>query len=218
MPDAPAPQRSRPLLRGWIHAAAAIAAVVITALFVVASRGQTMRVSLLIFGLTMVILFTVSAVYHIIDWEPEIRSRLRKVDHANIFLLIAGTYTAVCVNMLTGSLRLNVLLAVWIAGIVGALTSWIRIPRARVVSAFLYIAMGWIAVVLFPTMIRHLPLAAFAVLLSGGLFYTAGAIIYAARWPDPLPRHFGYHELFHLLTVAGCGSFVAVIWLWVIPR
>lgn len=210
------PPLRRPFLRGWIHAAAAIASVAITAIFVVQARGQAMRLSLLVFGLTMVILFSVSAVYHILDWEPPMRSRLRALDHANIFLLIAGTYTAVCVNMLTGRLRINVLLAVWIAGIVGVLTSCIRIPRARVVTAILYVAMGWIAIVLFPTMLRHLPPAAFAVFLSGGLFYTAGAIIYAAKWPNPFPRHFGYHEIFHLLTVAGCGSFVAVIWLWVI--
>jgi hemolysin III len=219
MPDsATAPPPRRPLFRGWIHAAAAIASVVITALFVVAARGQAMRLSLLIFGLTMVILFSVSAVYHIPDWEPPMRGRLRALDHADIFLLIAGTYTAVCVNMLTGRLRLNVLAAVWTAGIIGVLTSCIRIPRARVVSAILYVAMGWIAIVLFPTMLHHLPLGAFVVLLSGGLSYTAGAIIYAAKWPDPLPRFFGYHEIFHLLTVAGCGSFVAVIWLWVIRR
>ena len=206
----------RPLFRGWIHAVAAIASVVVTALFVIAARGTVMRISLLIFGLTMVILFGVSAIYHIVDWEPRMHSRLRALDHASIFLLIAGTYTAVCVNMLTGRLRLNVLLTVWIAGLTGAITSSLRIPRGRTVSAILYLLIGWIAVVLFPTMLRHMPRAAFAVFLSGGLFYTLGAVIYALKWPNPLPRHFGYHEIFHLLTVAGCGSFVAVIWLWVL--
>jgi hemolysin III len=209
---------ARPLLRGWLHAGAAAGAIVVTIPLLVQTRHDLLRcVSLLVFGLSMVELYTVSAIYHVGMWQGRRRRVLRALDHASIFVLIAGTYTPISVNVLTGPLRLAVLGVIWALAIVGVMTavSALRLPRWGYTG--LYVAMGWVALVPLPRLTQLLPWQPLALLVAGGVLYTAGAVIYWLRRPDPLPRIFGFHEVFHLFVIAGSVAFVTVIWIWVVP-
>lgn len=208
----------KPLLRGWFHAAAAVAALALTIALAWRSHADPARfASMLVFGLSMIELYTVSAVYHIGRWRDGQRRVLRSVDHANIFVLIAGTYTPICVNMLGGWVRVALLVAIWTlaaAGIGIALFA-ARIPRW--VNAALYIGMGWVGLLALPAFAAVLPWAALATLLLGGVLYTIGAVVYATKRPDPFPRVLGFHEVFHLFVVAGGVAFAAMIWIWAFP-
>ena len=207
----------RPALRGWSHALGAVGAVPTLAALVVGSSGDPPRAaSMLVYGLSMLALLTASASYHLRTWRPSVRAALRALDHASIYLLIAGTYTPIAFNVLTGGERLAVLVAVWAlasVGIGGSLA--FHLPRwARTA---LYVLLGWAALVPAPSIVRALPFTAVAGLVTGGLLYTVGALVYAARWPDPLPRIFGFHEVFHLFVIAAAAVFAGTIWIWVVP-
>jgi len=208
----------KPILRGWSHAVAAIAAVIVTVGLLVQTRDDFTRFfSLLVFGITMIELYVVSAIYHIGSWEGRREAMLRAVDHANIFLLIAGTYTPICMIVLSGWLRVAVLTLIWtiaIAGVAGTVVT-LRLPRW--LSTSLYVGMGWISLIVLPQLLQLLPWQAIAMLGAGGLFYTLGAVVYALRRPNPIPHVFGFHEIFHLFTIAGGASFIIAIWLWVVP-
>ena len=211
----------KPFLRGWFHAAAALAAVIFTIVLCWRSWNDHPRLlSLLVYGLSMIELYTVSAAYHIGSWREPIRRRLRALDHANIFILIAGTYTPLCFNLLSGWLRPTILITIWLLAVVGVglTTATLRIPRW--LSAGLYVAMGWVAILALPAFLAVVPWMALALVLLGGLLYTLGAIIYARRWPNPFPRVFGFHEIFHLLVIAGSVAFAVAIWTWALtfPR
>jgi len=192
--------------------------VALTAALCWASRSDPPRlVSLLIFGLSMIELYTVSAIYHIGAWRESRKRVLRAVDHANIFVLIAGTYTPLCFNLLTGWVRITLLVTIWalaLAG-VGLAVFTARIPRW--VSTGLYIGMGWVAVLALPALAAAVPWTALATLVGGGLLYTVGAVIYGLKWPNPFPRVFGFHELFHAFVIAGGGAFAVAIWVWALP-
>jgi hemolysin III len=208
----------KPLLRGWSHAAAAVAALVTTVALVALSGADVARaVSMLIFGLSMILMYVVSAIYHIGRWRPETTRVLRALDHANIYVLIAGTFTPLCLNVLDGSFRTTMLAIVWSVAIAGVALSVFTEHLPRFVTAGLYIGMGWIGVVVVPAFARLMPWPAVAVLLLGGLLYTVGALVYALRRPDPYPRVFGFHEVFHLFVIGGSAAFTVTIWVWVLP-
>ena len=208
----------KPLMRGWSHALAAVGALALTITFCVLSRSDPPRLlSLLIYGLSMIELYAVSALYHIGRWSLKTRRVLRALDHANIFILIAGTYTPLCFNVLGGWVRVALLATIWTlaaAGIVVALFAE-RVPRR--VNTILYIGMGWVAIFALPAFLSRLPWAFVATLLLGGVLYTIGAVIYAQRRPNPFPRVFGFHEIFHLFVIAGSIAFAAAIWIWALP-
>ncbi len=209
---------SKPLLRGWLHVAAALAAVVFTIVVCWRSRADTPRlVSLLIFGLSMIELYGVSATYHVGRWTGATRRRLRALDHANIFVQIAGTYTPLCFNVLTGPARVAILCAIWALAAAGVGSATLTPQAPRWLRAALYVAMGWVALLALPAFLAALPWQATAGLAAGGILYTLGALVYALRWPDPFPRVFGFHEIFHALVVAGGITFAAVVWIWVLP-
>ena len=208
----------RPLLRGWSHALAAVGAVALTITLCALSRNDPPRLlSMLIYGLSMIELYTVSAIYHVGRWSVSARRKLRALDHSNIFVLIAGTYTPLCFNVLSGWVRVALLVTIWAlaaAGIVVALFAE-RIPRR--VNAGLYIGMGWVAIFALPAFLSRLPWAFVGTLLLGGMLYTVGAVIYAQRRPNPFPRVFGFHEVFHLFVIAGSIAFATAIWVWALP-
>ncbi|HZR79529.1 MAG TPA: hemolysin III family protein [Candidatus Binatia bacterium] len=211
----------KPFLRGWSHALAAVAAAAITAALAWQSRDDVPRaISMLVFGLAMIELYVVSAVYHIGRWRGRTRRVLRALDHANIFVLIAGTYTPICFNVLSGATRVAILVATWSLAIAGCMLSAFteRVPRWT--RAGLYLGMGWIAVLTLPMFVELLRWPAVAMLLAGGALYTCGAIVYGLKRPDPFPRVFGFHEIFHLFVISGSAAFVAVVWIWVLhfPR
>jgi hemolysin III len=213
----PVAHGAKPRLRGWSHALAALAALVVTiALLLETHHDLVLFVSLLIFGLTMIVLYSVSAVYHIGTWHGRRYQVLRKLDHANIFLLIAGTYTPISVNILHGWLRITLLVLIWTCAAAGVATLFMRwLPRA--ISTSLYVGMGWLSLIAVPSLVNALPWQALMLFLAGGILYSMGAIVYALRRPNPLPRVFGFHELFHLFTIAAGAAFVLAIWLWVVP-
>ena len=206
-----------PLMRGWLHAIAAVVALLLVLSVFVRIAEPGHRLAMLVFGSSMVLLYGVSALYHIGRWGPRTHRILRSFDHANIFVLIAGTYTPFCVMVLRGPVATFLLISLWSIAAVGVILKigWPYVSRRFSVSC--YVAMGWLGVVAVPQLVQTLPQPALLLLLSGGLLYTTGGIIYALRRPNPLPRFFGYHELFHLLGVSANTSFVLTILLWVLP-
>jgi hemolysin III len=170
-----------------------------------------------VYGLAVAGLFGASALYHRGRWQPVVRARLQRVDHSMIFVLIAGTYTPICVHVLDGTLGAALLAVVWTGALVAAALE-LRPTRApRVVVVVLSIALGWLALPALPAVVDKLGWVATALIGLGGVLYTVGAVIYARRRPDPLPDVFGYHEVFHALTIAGAASHYAVIAFWVLP-
>ena len=209
---------AKPALRGWSHALALVGSVAATAALALRTREDAPRLlSMLVYGLSMIDLFAVSALYHLGRWEGRRRAIVRALDHANIFILIAGTYTPICVNVLSGWLRPTVLALIWALAIIGVAASVLTPSMPRRATVALYLGMGWAALIPAPRLAQALPGPAVALLLGGGLLYTAGAVVYARKWPDPAPRIFGFHEVFHLLVIAGSAAFLAAVWFWVLP-
>jgi hemolysin III len=209
---------AKPRLRGWSHAIGAVFAAAGAALLVVLSRQQPAKaVTMLIYGLSLVLLLAVSAVYHIGTWRPRVRAVLRGVDHANIFLFIAATYTAIVFNAMTGWWRAGILVSIWLLAVLGmaTLTGAISLPRWAV--AGLYLGLGWIGVAAVPQIAAELGLPALLLILLGGLLYSTGALAYAFKRPRLWPRTFGYHEVFHLLVLGASASFFVVLALYVVP-
>jgi hemolysin III len=193
----------KPHLRGWLHAGTFPAAVTAGLVLVVLGPTRTARVTLAVFTLTAALLFGISALYHRFDWSGTSLRVLNRLDHANIFLIIAGTYTPFSVLSLPRGQAALLLWLVWGgagAGLAFRL-AWARAPRWLYVPV--YIALGWVAVMFLPGFWHGAGPLVFWLILAGGLCYTAGGTIYALRRPDPSPRWFGYHEVFHALTVAG---------------
>src|SRR5512147_1157407 len=203
-------RRVKPLLRGVSHEVASGVALAGGVALVAVAQGPAARAAAAVYGASLFALFAVSALYHRPTWPDRARLILRRLDHSAIFLLIAGTYTPFCV--LLGGPRGSALLAlVWTGALLGVVQSviWPRAPRALV--AALAILLGWAVFPLLPALRAAAGGRSIALLLAGGILYTVGAVIYAARRPDPFPRVFGYHEVFHLLVIAAAAlQFVAV--------
>lgn len=200
----------RPLLRGVLHGAAFVASCVIGVLFVVAAPTDRLLPALA-FAVSATLMLGTSTLYHRVRWKRRARMWMRRADHAGIFLLIAGTYTPVGLISLHGSWRVTVLAIVWSGAGVAVLMKfcWVRAPKW--LSAVIGVALGWAGVAALPEIVKHDGIAPVILLGAGGLAYTAGAIVYALRRPDPFPRVFGYHELFHALTIGALAcQYVAV--------
>jgi hemolysin III len=209
---------AKPRLRGWSHAVAAVAAVIATVGLCARTWEDPPRLfSVLVYGLSSILLFTTSAVYHIGHWRGRRFTLLRALDHANIYILIAGTFVPFCVNMLSGWVRPAILVVIWSLALAGAALSVAAFKLPRWVAASLYVAVGWVGIVPAAMLLHSLPLPAIATGAAGALLYTIGAVIYARRRPNPWPRTFGFHELFHLLVIAGNAAFLLAIWVWVVP-
>ncbi len=210
--------RVKPLLRGWLHAGAAVVALAFTVALCWRTLNDPARFfSMLVFGLSMAWLFAVSAVYHIGTWRPETHHKLRAVDHANIFVLIAGTYTPICVNALSGWVRPTFLATIWLLAIAGVAMSAFTVRLPRWVGTGLYIGMGWASLLALPALLEALPQEAVLTIFLGGATYTLGGVVYALKRPDPFPRVLGFHEIFHLLVIIGAALDAAAIWVWVAP-
>src|SRR3977135_2747694 len=212
--NAPDISRAKPLLRGWSHGLAALVSVAgLVALILITRHDPAKLVSMVVYGVGLVLLFGVSATYHIFNWPPRVKDWLRRADHATIFVFIAATYTPLMFNVLDGWWRIGVLVAIWIsalAGVAGA-APFLRTPRQLL--AALYLAMGWVAVVALVPLTAALGWAATVLIALGGLQYWLGAAVYAFRRPRLWPRVFGYHELFHLAVIsASVTSYVIVVY------
>ena len=195
-------QALKPRLRGVLHEAAfAISLVTGTVLICLADGGRE-RVAASIYSASVALLFGTSAAYHRGTWSPRAHALMARLDHSMIFLLIAGTYTPFCLLLLDGTTRLVFLSIVWGGAITGiVLRNTVRRP-ARWLFVGLYLALGWVALGIMPDVLREGGLTVLALLLLGGLFYSVGAVVYARQKPDPSPSWFGFHEVFHALTLA----------------
>lgn len=214
---AAAPPRVKPKLRGVFHEIAFYAAVVTSVPLIWTAEGGRARASAIIFALSVIICFGASALYHRPTWQPRVRSWLARLDHAGIYLLIAGTNTPFGLIVLSRNWAIPVLSIVWGGAAIAIFLKlfWPGVPKP--VSAGIGLALGWVAIAAFSQLLK-LPVPAIVLLLIGGLAYTVGAIIYALRRPDPFPTVLGYHELFHLLTLVGAGSQYVAIAFYVLPR
>ncbi len=208
----------RPRLRGWLHLGSVPVALGLgIALVIVAPAGRG-TVAALVYALAVLGLFAASGIYHRGRWTPGVRARLQRVDHSMIFVLIAGTYTPVCVLVLDGALGTVLLAVVWAGALLGVLLQLLPRPAPRGLSVLVYVALGWVALAALPELLADLGVVATTLVLAGGLLYTLGAIVYGLRRPDPAPRVFGYHEVFHAFTVVAAGLHYAVIAFWVLPH
>jgi len=202
---------AKPVLRGVLHHAAAVFAAGAGSVLVAMSSNLRSAVAAAVYSLSLVTLFAVSAIYHRIQWKAErTRAYMRRADHASIFVLIAGTYTPVALLGLGGDDGRRLLIMIWIGAIAGVLLSlfWIKAPKA--IPAIVAVAIGWMIVPYFDQ-VRRLLGPVIWLILAGGIAYTIGAIIYALRRPNPFPRIFGYHEVFHALTIVGASLHFAAI-------
>ena len=201
---------ARPLLRGMLHQAGFVVACVVGAVFVSAVDGRRL-VAAAVFAASAAAMLGASALYHRVMWGTRARRWMRRLDHAGIYLLIAGTYTPVGLLALHGSLQHVVLAVVWTGAGAAILIKLCWVGSPKWLSAALGLALGWVGIVAMPQIARNAGPAAVALLAAGGLAYTVGAVVYARRRPDPLPAVFGYHEMFHALTlVALACQYVAI--------
>ncbi|MBD8059665.1 hemolysin III family protein [Cellulomonas sp. JH27-2] len=193
----------KPHLRGWIHAGVAPLVLVASIVLVVLSPTAAAKWSTAVFGLSAVMLFGTSAIYHRGRWSPRTAAVLRRLDHTNIFLIIAGTYTPLAVLLLPKRTAEILLVIVWGGALVGLLARvfWLGAPRWVYVPV--YVALGWVAVAFLPQFYRSGGPAIMWLVIAGGLAYTLGAVVYGLKRPNPSPRWFGFHEVFHALTVVG---------------
>jgi hemolysin III len=209
--------RPKPKLRGVLHELGFYAAVVIAVPVIITAEPDRARVAAAVFTSCVAGCFGASALYHRPTWQPRTRSWLARLDHAGIYLLIAGTYTPVCLLVMSPGWRHAVLPIVWIGAGAAILFKlvWVRAPKW--LAAAIALVLGWIAVIAFGQLLKIGALG-LALLVAGGLLYSIGAVVYARRRPDPVSHVFGYHELFHALTIAAAGLQYAAVAFWVLPR
>jgi hemolysin III len=193
---------AKPRLRGWLHTVTSPVALAAGVVLIVLAPTGPAAAAAAAYAVTSVVLFTTSAFYHRGNWSPRAEARLKRLDHANIFLLIAGSYTPFAVLALHDEARIAVLSAVWGAAIVGVgfRVFWVGAPRWLYTT--LYIGLGWAAGLFVPQLIRGAGVAAFVLIAVGGLLYTFGGVVYGMKRPNPSPKWFGFHEIFHACTVA----------------
>ena len=206
----------KPSLRGVSHQYAFYVALAAGAALVVLARGGEARVAVGVYALSLSAMFGASALYHRIDWSPRPAAWLRRLDHSMIFVLVAGTYTPFAVLVLAPALGWTVLAVVWGGALVGIVISLLWIDAPRWLTAMLYVALGWVSIVVMPQLWDRAGVLAVALLATGGLLYTAGAVVYARRRPDPAPRVFGYHEVFHVLVIAAAAVHFAAVAVYAI--
>lgn len=191
---------TKPTWRGWIHAGTFPVALVAGVVLIIVSQGAAAKWASAVFMLTSLLLFGNSALYHRIDWRPKVKVLLKRIDHANILLLIAGTYTPLAVLALPPEKGVLLLSLVWGGTLVGILfrVFWIHAPRWLYVA--LYLLLGW-AAVMYLVDLMNANFAMMVLVIVGGLLYTGGAVVYALKKPNPWPGRFGFHEIFHVCTV-----------------
>jgi hemolysin III len=210
VPEPPTRARIKPLLRGVSHEVAALAAAPAAVALVASAKSPWAQAGAAVYGSSLFTLFLVSALFHRPTWSPRARSLVGRLDYSAIFLLIAGTYTPICL-LLAGGVG-NALLAVVWTGAAAGIVIAVAYPLApKSLMAAIYVLLGWVFVPAAAAVRGAIGGQALLLLLAGGLLYTVGAVVYALRRPDPFPRVFGYHEIFHLLVIAAAALHFMVV-------
>ena len=223
MADLPGPDPSpavalvKPRMRGVLHQYAFFVSLVLGAALVIVADGARARVATGIYAFAVSGLLGTSALYHRHNWSKRARAWMRRLDHSMIFVLIAGTYTPFALLVLDGTLAHAILIVVWAGALGGIVLNLVWITAPRWLIAAVYVALGWVAVAAMPALAHKLGAAGVALLMGGGLLYTAGAVIYATKRPNPAPEVFGYHEIFHALVVAAAAAHFAVVAFYALP-
>jgi hemolysin III len=212
-PAADAPPR----LRGVSHAYAAFVAAAIAALLVAGAAPGDARLAALVYGAGLIALFAGSGLYHRWRWDARWRPLLRRIDHSMIFVFIAASYTPPALLVLHGTTQVLVLGGVWLGALAGVTLSVAWIDAPRWLGAATYLALGWIALLAIPQLLGALSVAPLALIVGGGVLYSAGAVVYATRRPDPWPLTFGFHEVFHAFVIAAAACHVVAMAGWVLP-
>jgi hemolysin III len=185
---------------------------------VIGAPGGRATLAAAIYAVSVAALFGTSALYHRVTWPtPSARRWMRRLDHSMIFLLIAGTYTPFALLVLEGTLAAVILTVVWAGALGGILLKLVWIDAPKPLVAALYVMLGWVAVAAFPDLLDELGVTSTAMVVGGGILYTAGAAVYALGRPNPAPTVFGYHEIFHALVIAAAALQYAVVAFFVVP-
>jgi hemolysin III len=193
----------KPKLRGWLHLVTSPLVLACGLVLIVLAPTGPATISAIAYATTSFVLFTTSAIYHRGHWSPRVHQWLKRLDHANIFLLIAGSYTPFAVLALKGDDRIAVLSAVWSVAILGVVFRMVWVSAPRWLYVPIYIGLGWAAAFVTPQLLNGAGAAAFVLIALGGFCYTAGGVVYGLKRPNPSPSWFGFHEIFHALTVVG---------------
>jgi hemolysin III len=205
-------------VNGLTHLAAALAALPGMAIMIILAQGDALKQgSLFIYGSSLVLMFSASATYHLVKARQKVLVSLRKLDHAAIYLLIAGTYTPICLHYFSGFWKWGMLAIIWSLALLGIMVKLFTINAPRWLSATLYLLMGWLSLAGIREILTAMPVEAWAWLVAGGLFFTVGALVYAIKKPDFFPGVFGFHELWHIFVILGCLSHFILITAFVAP-
>jgi hemolysin III len=208
--------RPKPRLRGVLHQWAApvsfLAGVPLIVLTGV-ERGRGAATLVAVYVLTIVLLFSISALYHRRSWSPASRARMRRLDHSMIFVFIGGSYTAFAALAMKPATARMLMVVVWTGVAIGLALSLAWTTAPRFLNVLVYLALGWVAVFIVPQILHHAGVAALVLVVVGGAFYTVGAITYGLKRPDPSPLVFGFHEVFHLCTILAAMCHQLAIWL-----
>jgi hemolysin III len=208
----------KPRLRGLSHAIAFVIALPLGLALVLEADTGRGRLSAIVFAATVAAMFGASALYHSPNWREAPRRWLRRVDHAGIYALIAGTYTAFGLIALSGYWRWVVLSIVWAGALAGIVFKFAWLDAPKWISAVIGVALGWVGVVVAPQLLHAIGVGALLLVLAGGLLYTLGALVYALRRPDPRPAVFGFHEVFHVLVIAAVACQYSAVAFFVLPE
>jgi hemolysin III len=210
--------RLREPVSGLTHLAGVLLSLVALIVLLVTAAGRVDQiVAFGIFGISLIALYAASALYHLLPLSPPGVARLRRLDHMTIFILIAGTYTPICVLALEGGWRAVLLGLVWTLALCGILLKLLWMDAPRWLSVGLYLAMGWLAVFAASAIFRAIPAGGIAWIIAGGLVYSAGALIYGLKRPNLVPGTFGFHELWHLFVLAGSACHFWVMFRYIAP-
>ena len=208
----------KPKLRGVSHEWAFFVSLFFGAALIVAADSPKATLAVAVYAVSLSALLGTSALYHRVNWRrPNVRRWMRRLDHSMIFFLIAGTYTPFALLVLNGPLADAVLAVVWIGAIAGAIVEMVWIEHPKWVAALIYMSLGWVAIIAFPGLWEEMGVAGTLLVAAGGLLYTAGAIVYATQRPDPFPRVFGYHEVFHALVILAAAAQFAAVAFFALP-
>src|SRR5688500_13525722 len=206
-----------PRLRGVTHAYAFWLALVAAGALIALTPAGAPRVAAAIYGAGLCAVFGGSGLYHRWRWHPRWRPLLRRLDHSTIYVFIAACYTAVGICVLTGATRWVVMVTVWAGALIGVLFSifWVNAPRW--LCSATYITLGWVALLASPQLLAGLPPVPLLLIATGGLLYTIGAIVFALGRPDPWPRVFGFHEIFHVFVILAAAAHFVAMAGWIVP-
>lgn len=207
----------KPLLRGTSHALAFVAALPLGLVLVLQADTGLQLVAAIVFASSVATMFGASALYHWLEQPLAHKRWLRRIDHAGVYGLIAGTYTPFGLLVLQGDWRIVVLSIVWSGAFAAILLKFVWLDAPKWLSAAIAIALGWVAVVAAPQLVDRIGLAGSLLVLAGGVAYTAGALVYAFRRPNPYPRVFGFHEIFHVLVIGAVACQYSAVAFYVLP-